>query len=158
MPKSFLENTPSPSRSGFNTPSRSPSPSLIRNLSLRVTAGPTYSRETHVNVNVNDPEEPTFIDSEHFTGWIVVRVRCYAGVPGKNGVIEEDDEYFSDTKDTYSIMFGGWFHQNGKMWNVDDVVFVNDFDESIAEKLPTGTSIGLKAIKMIDPSYRSLCA
>ena len=36
--------------------------------------------------------------------------------------------------------------------SVDDVVFGNDFDESIADKLPTGTSLGLKALRMIDPS------
>jgi len=76
-----------------------------------------------VNVNVNDPNEPTLIQSESFTGHIVVRVRDYAGIPGENGVIGEDEEYFSETKDTCSIMFGGWFQHNGKQLNVDDVVF-----------------------------------
>jgi len=117
-----------------------------------VRCGGSYDRETHVDVNVNDANEPTLIDSEHFTGHVVVRVRDYAGVPGTNGVIEEDEEYFSETKDTCSIMFGGWFHVRGKEMSVDDVVFGNDFDESIADKLPTGTSLGLKALRMIDPS------
>ena len=90
-------------------------------------AGPSYDRTTHVNVNVNDPDEPTFIDSEYFTGYIVVRVRDYAGVPGKNGIIEVDDEYFSETRDTCSIMFGGWFHPLGKRLSVDDVVFGVNF-------------------------------
>lgn len=73
---------------------------------------------------MNDPGEPTFIDSEYFTGWIVVRVRNYAGVPGKHGLIAEDEEYFSETKDTCSLMFAGWFrHPNGNQWTVDDVVF-----------------------------------
>jgi Protein of unknown function (DUF1769) len=31
----------------------------------------------------------------------------------------------------------------------------NDFDESIAEKLPTGTSLGLKALRMIDGSLQT---
>jgi hypothetical protein len=114
-----------------------------------VRCGPSYDRATHVNVNVNDADEPTLIDSEHFTGHVVVRVRDYAGVPGTNGVVEEDEEYFSETKDTCSIMFGGWFHVQGKELSVDDVVFGNDFDESIADKLPTGTSLGLKALRMI---------
>ena len=26
----------------------------------------------------------------------------------------------------------------------------NDFDDSVADKLPTGTSLGLKALKMVD--------
>jgi len=103
-------------------------------------------------VNVNDVNEPTLIDSENFTGHVVVRVRDYAGIPGKNGVVEEDEEYFSGTQDTCSIMFGGWFHIQGKSLSVDDVVFGNDFDDSIADKLPTGTSLGLKALRMIDPS------
>jgi Protein of unknown function (DUF1769) len=126
MPKSFLGmSSLTPPRSRGSTPSRSrtPSPLGLRNLRLRVRAGPSYSRETHVNVNVNDVSEPTLIQSEHFTGYVVVRVRDYAGVPGQNGVIEEDEEYFSQTKDTCSIMFGGWFHHDGKQLSVDDVVF-----------------------------------
>jgi hypothetical protein len=95
----------------------------LKNLRLRVRAGPSYDPSTHVIVNVNDPEEPTVIQSEYFTGHIVVRVRDYGGIPGKNGVIEEDEEYFSETKDTSSIMFGGWFEVKGKQLNVDDVVF-----------------------------------
>ena len=118
--------TPPPSSRG-STPSRSrtPSPSSLslKNLRLRVRAGPSYDRATHVNVNVNDPNEPTLIQSENFTGHIVVRVRDYAGIPGENGVLEEDEEYFSETKDTCSIMFGGWFQHHGKQLNVDDVVF-----------------------------------
>lgn len=31
----------------------------------------------------------------------------------------------------------------------------NDFDESIADKLPTGTSLGVKALKMIDASLET---
>jgi hypothetical protein len=95
----------------------------LKNLKLRVRAGPSYDRESHVHVNVNDPSEPTFIQSEHFTGYIVVRVRDYAGVPGKNGTIDLDEAYFRDTKDTCSIMFGGWFTHNGEKWSADDVVF-----------------------------------
>jgi hypothetical protein len=82
-------------------------------------------------VNVNDPGKPTFIQSEYFTGYIVVRVRDYDGVPGETGVKEDDEEYFNtgDTRDTCSIMFGGWFHSKPKgeksetPWTVDDVVF-----------------------------------
>jgi hypothetical protein len=31
----------------------------------------------------------------------------------------------------------------------------NDFDESIADKLPTGTSLGLRALRMIDSSLET---
>ena len=119
--------TPRSSRAGtpVGSRSRTPSPSALslKKLRLRIHAGPSYDRATHVNVNVNDPSEPTFIDSENFTGHIVVRVRDYAGVAGKNGVIGEDEEYFSETKDTCSIMFGGWFKNQGEQWSVDDIVF-----------------------------------
>ena len=173
MPRSFFGmNSLAPPRSSRpSTPSRSRSPSpssllALKRLRLRVRAGPSYDRSTHVNVNVNDVNEPTLIESEYFTGHVMVRVRDYAGVPGKAGIIEEDEEYFSETKDTCSIMFGGWFHYKGeKQLSVDDVVFgvhlfplmsaingKNDFDDSIADKLPTGTSLGLKALRMIDGS------
>ena len=129
MPKSFFRMsllTPPRSRGATPSRSRSPSPSSLlslKNLRLRIRAGPSYDPSTHVIVNVNDPEEPTLIQSENFTGHIVVRVRDYAGVPGKNGIIEEDEEYFSETQDSSSIMFGGWFEVKGKQLNVDDVVF-----------------------------------
>jgi hypothetical protein len=114
-----------PPRSGTASRSRSPSPSglSLRNLRLRVRAGPSYDPSTHVVVNVNDLEHPTLIDSEWFTGHIVVRVKDYDGVPGENGVISEDEDYFKDTRDTCSIMFGGWFHHNGKQWTAEDIVF-----------------------------------
>lgn len=116
---------PRSSRGSTPSRSRSPSPSSLslKNLRLRVRAGPSYDRATHIIVNINDPNEPTLIQSENFIGHVVVRVRDYAGVPGVNGVIEEDEEYFSETKDTCSIMFGGWFQHNGKQLSVDDVVF-----------------------------------
>jgi Protein of unknown function (DUF1769) len=76
-----------------------------------------------VLVNVNDPQHPTMIESEHFTGSIVVRVRDYIGVPGTSGVAAVDGEYFNGTKDTCSIMFGGWFHDQGREWTADDIVF-----------------------------------
>jgi len=44
-------------------------------------------------------------------------------VPGDNGEISVDEEYFSQTKDTCSIMFGGWFEYKGKQLTVDDIVF-----------------------------------
>jgi Protein of unknown function (DUF1769) len=128
MGRSFFGmNSLTPPRSRAGTPSRSrtPSPSTLslRNLKLRVRAGPAYDRSTHVNVNVNDPNAPTEINSENFTGHIVVRVKDFNGVPGEHGVISEDEEYFSETKDTYSIMFGGWFHHNGKSYSAEDIVF-----------------------------------
>ena len=109
-----------------STSSRTSSPSrgglAARNLRLRVRAGTTYDTAGHVNVNVNDVSAPTILQSENFTGSIVVRVKDYIGVPGENGVVE-DEEYFEGTRDTCSIMFGGWFHCRGRTWSVDDVVF-----------------------------------
>jgi len=117
--------TPPRSRAGTPSRSRTPSPSGLsaRNLKLRVRAGPSYDPSTHKTVNVNDPSHPTLIQSENFTGYIVVRVKDYDGVPGEKEVTGEDEEYFAETKDTCSIMFGGWFDAQGKGWNVDDVVF-----------------------------------
>jgi Protein of unknown function (DUF1769) len=33
--------------------------------------------------------------------------------------------------------------------------YKNDFDDSIADKLPTGTSLGMKALKIIDSSIEA---
>ena len=126
MGKAFFGMTSlTPPRSGTTSRSRSPSPSGLshRNLRLRIRAGPSYDSSTHVVVNVNDAEQPTLIDSESFTGYVVVRVKDYDGVPGENGVIAEDEEYFKETRDTCSIMFGGWFHHKGKQWTAEDIVF-----------------------------------
>jgi hypothetical protein len=114
-----------PSRSSTPSRSRTPSPSALqlKHLRLRVRVGQSYDRSTHIPANVNDPEHPNLIESDHFTGQVIVRVRDYAGLPGENGVIEVDEEYFADTRDTCSIMFAGWFHHQGKQLSVDDVVF-----------------------------------
>lgn len=134
MPRSFfgmatltppraVSSRPATPTSRSRTPSPAPSTLSLRNLRVRVRAGPSYDRASHVPVNVNDPSAPTVIQSEHFTGEIVVRVRDYVGVPGENGEITADEEYFAQTKDTCSIMFGGWFNVDGRQLTVDDVVF-----------------------------------
>ena len=131
MPRSFFGMTtltpPRSSRVSTPASSRTPSPPRstlsLRNLRLRVRAGPSYDRASHIPVNVNDPTAPTPIQSEFFTGHIVVRVRDYVGVPGENWEISVDEEYFSQTRDTCSIMFGGWFEYKGKQLTVDDIVF-----------------------------------
>jgi len=39
--------------------------------------------------------------------------------------------------------------------NFSDANEKNDFDNSIADKLPTGTSLGLKALRMIDSTLET---
>jgi Protein of unknown function (DUF1769) len=112
----------------FGIGSRNPVPTAggleRRNLRLRVRAGPGYDGRGHKLVEVNDGTRPTMIESEHFSGSLVVRVRDYVGVPGDDGVVKQtDNEYFDGTRDTCSIIFGGLFHAHGQEWSVDDVVF-----------------------------------
>jgi hypothetical protein len=120
----FSMGSRTPSRSTTPNRSRTPSPSAlaVKHLRLRVRIGSSYDRSTHTEANVNDPDHPTLIQSENFSGHVVVRVRDYTGRPGDEG-IAEDEEYFKGTRDTCSIMFGGWFHHKGKQWSVDDIVF-----------------------------------
>ncbi|CAG8821264.1 16988_t:CDS:1, partial [Gigaspora rosea] len=49
-------------------------------LKLKVTVGSSYDPSTHFIFLPNDDATPFFIDTDHFTGRICVRVRDFQGV------------------------------------------------------------------------------
>lgn len=115
---------------------------------LRVTAGPSYDTETHKLVYVNAPKTLTF-ESEHIIISIAVRLRKFTGFPED---CPETSPYFDHPlhkSDQYSISFSFIPKTDipGK-----DLVFGNDFDRPIRDRLPPGFNQAFKIVKWwIDP-------
>ncbi|TPX72720.1 hypothetical protein SpCBS45565_g00384 [Spizellomyces sp. 'palustris'] len=117
---------------------------------LRVRAGPSYDPTSHVTVSVNDEANPIIIDSEHFTGYILVRMANYIGLAADNSstpISNPQSHYFHGRNRRYSIMIQGRFK---KKWNGDDILFGVDFDTKV--RTPTGVSLALKIAKWLDPA------
>jgi hypothetical protein len=144
---------------------------------LRVTAGPDYDDSTHQIVPVN-ALEAVEIENEHVTVRLNVRIQGYKGnapnepqsryFPGfprpthasrhtdpATGLPHDSPStsaYFSDpahTHDQYSIAFS--FIPKNTI-SGDDLVFGNDLDRPIRDRLPPGFSKALKiATWFIDP-------
>jgi len=115
---------------------------------LRVTAGPDYDPATHQIVPVNAPEAIE-IENEHMTARLNVRIQGYRGLPHGS---PSTNPYFSDpahTHDQYSIAFS---FLPKKPIPGNDLVFGNDLDRPIRDRLPPGFSSAVKiATWLIDP-------
>ncbi|MCJ1319226.1 hypothetical protein MMC15_004561 [Xylographa vitiligo] len=115
---------------------------------LRVTAGPDYDPSTHTVVAVNGPTSVP-ISSKHCTANIKVRVQNYRGLPHGSPATSP---YFSadpHTHDQYSIAFSMVPHTTV---SGNELLFGNDFDRPIRDRLPPGTETAFKIVKWaIDP-------
>lgn len=115
---------------------------------LLVTAGPDYEPSTHKIVQVNGSEELTF-ESEHLVLSVAVRLKHFTGFPDSS---PETCAYFQHPlhkSDLYSIAFSfiPKVHIPGS-----DLVFGNDFDRPIKDRLPPGFNQAFKIVKWwIDP-------
>ncbi|KAJ3300669.1 hypothetical protein HK104_008603 [Borealophlyctis nickersoniae] len=116
---------------------------------LRVRAGTGYEPENLKIVNVNDEHNPILIDSEHFTGYLVVRVLNFSGITpnGEQPIPNPASNYFHGRNRRYSVMIQGRFK---KAWNGDDLIFGADFDTKV--RVPTGVGLALKIAKWLDPA------
>ncbi|MCJ1373396.1 hypothetical protein MMC20_004624 [Loxospora ochrophaea] len=133
---------------------------------LRVTAGPTYDPSTHTLVPVNTPA-PTHITSPHCTASLSVRIQNYRGIPpplssSRNSThplppglprhSPATSPYFTHPAhkhDQYSIAFIFTPHASlsGRA-----LVFGNDFDTPVRDRLPPGTGTAMKIVKWaVDP-------
>lgn len=120
-------------------------------LRLKISIGSSHSKlET---AHVNDTSKPTHIDNDFFKGDVVVRVKDFKGLtPDKEPAKELDTAYFGSSSDTSSVQFNGVIKADV---SGDELLFGNDFDEPIKDSLPPGTSLGLKALKWIDPALET---
>ncbi|KAK5241495.1 hypothetical protein LTR16_009325, partial [Cryomyces antarcticus] len=144
---------------------------------LKVTAGPSYDPKTHEPVHVNT-EKPIKISTPHIDANVRVRIQEYRGkwtvsLPSSATTAYFDlskntkadapstglprpspttSPYFSQpphTADRYSISFT--FTPKTTL-NGHDVVFGNDFDHPIRDRLPPGFGQAFKIAKwFIDP-------
>ncbi|KAF2202513.1 DUF1769-domain-containing protein [Delitschia confertaspora ATCC 74209] len=115
---------------------------------LKVTAGPTYDTTSHQDVHVNS-EDPINISSEHLDAQIHVRIKDYRGLPEGS---PSTSPYFSTPQhpyDRYSISFS--FKPKSTIRG-DHLVFGNDFDHPIRDRLPPLFDKAFSIVKWwIDP-------
>ncbi|KAM7194375.1 Protein of unknown function (DUF1769) domain containing protein [Rhypophila sp. PSN 637] len=145
---------------------------------LRVTAGPEYDIDKHVQVHVNKPD-PVKIASDHMDIELNVRVQGYKGLPPNSPSTSAyfDHEPHAYNQDQYSIAFrftpkrpksDSSKPSNGKASNgnatesdekeeidgipATDLQFGNDFDHPIRDRLPPGINAGMNILKwFVDP-------
>lgn len=115
---------------------------------LRVIAGPSYDPATHFVVPVNSPKTMT-IENEHILLNFTVRIRTFTGFPKSSPKTSSYFEHALHKSDQYSISFSF-------VPKVDipgnDLVFGNDFDRPIRDRLPPGFNQAFKIVKwFIDP-------
>ncbi|ELR09884.1 hypothetical protein VC83_03279 [Pseudogymnoascus destructans] len=119
---------------------------------LRVTAGTSYDPSTHETVTVNSAT-PISIKSEHTDVSLNIRIRNYHGLPHSS---PENSPYFSlpdYTKHQYSISFS--FNPTEAIPG-DDLVFGNDFDHPIRDRLPPAFGSAFKIVKWaVDPGLEA---
>ncbi|TVY37487.1 UPF0590 protein [Lachnellula occidentalis] len=138
---------------------------MAHNYILQVTAGSEYDIAKHQIVPVNSPK-PVSISSELIDVDLNVRVQVWPPSPFNNASTDtyyqsyrglprsspQTSPYFSlpqHTKDQYSITFK--FSPKSSI-SADDLVFGNDFDHPIRDRLPPGFGTAMRIVKWaVDP-------
>ncbi|KAK5136228.1 hypothetical protein LTR08_003835 [Meristemomyces frigidus] len=117
---------------------------------LSVTAGPTYEDQKPIPINT---EESTRISTSKLTANLTIRVQNYRGLDVNHQPSpHKTSPYFAHApheRDLYSLQF----HFTPKAdVNGYDMVFGNDFDHPIRDKLPPGFQQAFNLVKwFIDP-------
>ena len=115
---------------------------------LRVTAGPGYDASTHKVVPVNSPETLTF-ESEHIILSLAVRLKNFTGFPSTSPQTSSYFDHALHQGDQYGIAFS--FIPKQDIPGVD-LVFGNDFDRPIRDRIPPGFNQAMRIVKWwIDP-------
>ncbi|KAK2749908.1 hypothetical protein FQN57_005325 [Myotisia sp. PD_48] len=115
---------------------------------LQVTAGPGYDTSSHRIVHVN-ADKSLAIETEHAIVNLCVRIQDFEGLPPSS---PNSTPYFSHPSrqhDQYSISISLLPKRN---LPGAEVVFGNDFDRPIRDRLPPGSNYAFKFVKWwIDP-------
>ncbi|KAI9779400.1 MAG: hypothetical protein M1839_007365 [Geoglossum umbratile] len=118
------------------------------NYYLQVTAGPSYDRSTHRLLNVNSTT-PLFISQPHADINLSVKIQNYRGLPEGSPATSRYFSHPSHLNDQYSISFTLLPKQSIRG---DNIIFGNDFDNPIRDRLPPGFNAAFKIVKwVIDP-------
>lgn len=114
---------------------------------LSVTAGPSYTDQKPIPINT---AETTHISSPHLTANLQVHIQNYRGLPENS---PKSSPYFSKAPhehDLYSLHFS--FTLKDADISGKDLVFGNDFDHPIRDKLPPGFNQAFNLVKwFVDP-------
>jgi len=115
---------------------------------LKVTAGPDYSEANQKIVHVNE-STPLHISSSAISANLNVRIRDYRGLPHGSPSTSPYFEHAPHTSDRFSIGFTFTLNEDA---HGDELVFGNDFDHPIRDRLPWGFSTAFNFIKSwVDP-------
>ena len=115
---------------------------------LRVTAGPAYELETHKVVPVN-ATKTVVVDNDRISLAVTVRIQKYKGLPHNSPSTSPYFEHSLHKYDQYSISFSFIPKQD---INGDDLLWGNDFDRPIRDRLPPGFDYAFKLAKWwVDP-------
>ncbi|KAK4445547.1 hypothetical protein QBC34DRAFT_413016 [Podospora aff. communis PSN243] len=136
---------------------------------IRVTAGPTYNLDDHVEVPVNQPH-PLRVSHDHMDIELNVRIRDYRGFPRNSPSHSPyfDLEPHKYNQDQYSIALRFTpkrpaEHKPKELEedederqvegiSAEDLQFGNDFDHPIRDRLPPGFGTAMNIVKWwIDP-------
>ncbi|KAK4984406.1 hypothetical protein LTR50_006619 [Elasticomyces elasticus] len=118
---------------------------------LRVTAGPTYEASTQQEVHVNT-DEAVHISTKEIEADIKIRIQNYRGPPGSHTTSPYFAPGSKHEHDLYSIAFSFSIPSSSSVPNGQDLVFGNDFDHPVRDKLPPGFGVAFKfATSYIDP-------
>lgn len=115
---------------------------------LKVTAGPDYDEKNQKLVAVNN-EKPFHISSSKIDADVTIRVQNYRGLPEGS---PSTSPYFSKDPHTHDLYSLGFKFTLKDDVTGHDLVFGNDFDHPIRDKLPPGFSHAMKIAQwFIDP-------
>ncbi|KAF9893627.1 hypothetical protein FE257_010939 [Aspergillus nanangensis] len=116
---------------------------------LKVTAGPQYDPDTHQLVPVNE-DQSIRIENEHAIVSLCIRIQDYVGYPDHSPTTNAYFTHPLHQSDQYSISFAIVFKHPVPG---SDLIFGNDFDRPIRDRLPPGFNAALRLVKWsIDPT------
>jgi len=117
------------------------------NYILSITAGPTYQDQRPIPINT---PERTPITSPRLSASLAIRIQNYRGLPANSPSTSPYFSHAPHTSDLYSLEFS--FTLKNEDINGNDLVFGNDFDHPIRDKLPPGFNQAFNLVKwFVDP-------
>ena len=140
-----MTDTPASSTSSSAPDSPPAEPHKFR---LRVTAGPAYDESTHFLVSPNTDKIYT-IDTPQINLTFAIRIQNFSGLPDGSPSISKYFDHPLHKSDQYSIAFS--FIPKVDIPG-DQLVFGNDFDRPIRDRLPPGFNQAFRIVKwFVDP-------
>ncbi|KAK3838024.1 MAG: hypothetical protein J3R72DRAFT_449114 [Linnemannia gamsii] len=127
-------------------------------MTLTIQVGPSRHQASLKPCLVNIDSEPVFISSDHFEGFVTVRIQQHNPPSSSSSSSQSAPTcaYFDNRSRVFSLQWQGRFKATNpsskdKLWNADEVLFVAEVENKI--HVPMGTSIATAFARTIDPSF-----